>query len=179
MSVFFKIADNGCYVYVAKTLISNEMKEEEFNNKAIRLTADQFLSKFPKIISENLEQRINRVKEICDMKLSIIRKDIYSNASTRTTRSIYTIGDKKFAQDCGEEEKLHEFEKALEYGKQFYGEDVMEECLRKFKSNINEIYLSGKKEISKEKYIDLIKEKNVLTNIVCLQKKKIKQFNCN
>jgi len=170
MSVFFKISSDGSCVYVAKTLISNEMKEEEFNKKASRLTIDQFLSKFPKVISEKLEANINRVKEIEEMKLSLISKESYSNPVTRTTRVIYTVGNRKFAEDCGEEEECHEFQDAIEYGKELYGEEIMNESLQKLKTGTKAIYFARAKEISKEKYTSLLEEKEKLTNIVCLQK---------
>ena len=172
MSVFFKISDEGNCVYVAKTLISSEISKEEFDNKAVRLTVDEFLSKFPKIISEKLETNINRVKAIKEMKLSILGQMSVSNPITRTTTAVYYVGDKTFAQDFGEEEKHHEFETAVKYGKEFYGEEFMNENVERLRSQIEQRFFSGTKEITKAEYKSLLEEKENLTNIVCLQKQK-------
>lgn len=171
MPFFFKIADDGNCVYVAKTLVSNEMKQEEFDQKAVRLTVDKFLSKFPKEISEKLETNIKRVKEINDMKLSTMRFADYPNPSTRTTRNIYTVGDKKFAEDCGEEEVYHQYNEAVAYGKEVYGEKKAEEVFQRLRSE-KVVCFSGTKEISVEQYKNLLKEKEKLTNMVCMQNRR-------
>lgn len=170
MSVFFKIADDGKCVYVAKTLLSNEMKEEEFNKKAVRLTVDEFLSKFPKNISEKLEESINRVKKINEMKLSVFGSDMFSNPVTRTTSTFYRVGGKTFVEDVGEHEEQHEFEEAIKYGKEFYGEEFMKENLDKLVSTRGEAYYAGTRLIEKEEYTKLLGQKEKLTKIVCVQK---------
>ena len=172
MSVFFKIADDGKSVYVARTMFSNEMKEKEFDKKATRISVDKFLSKFPKNISEKMEGNINRVRKISEMNLSKLGSESLSNPVTRTTSVFYTVGDKVFCEDYGEYERDHEYGAAKQYLEEFYGKEFAKDNEEKLRNERGYRYFSGTEEISKESYLNLSEEKKMLTNIICLQQEK-------
>ena len=68
MAVFFKISVDGRLVYVAKTLISNVITEEEFEKKANAMSIEEILLRFPAKVSAELKMGIKRVNEIKNMK---------------------------------------------------------------------------------------------------------------
>jgi len=172
MPVFFKIAEDGKKVYVAKSVFAKEMSEEEFAKKAKRISVDDFLSKFSVEVGEKLEDTINKVRKINEMNLSKIDIKMLSNPMSRTTRVIYDFGDKKFKNDTGENPEYGEVDEAYEYAKEKYDEKTYEEIVKPYLKNerYNPLHLSGNKVISEEMYNKLITELKNSTKVCNVEK---------
>ena len=72
MKLFIKISKDGKAVQVLKTIFSNTISEEEFNKKSERLTSREFITRFSKNIDEGIINKIERLREIYEMKLSAL-----------------------------------------------------------------------------------------------------------
>ena len=64
MSLFFKLGARGDYVFVAKTKFSNKIDEIKFENICEKISIDEFLKRFPKEVADDLQKKVNRIKEI-------------------------------------------------------------------------------------------------------------------
>lgn len=172
MSVFFKLGEDGKKVYVAKTLFTKEMREDEFEKKAKLISVDEFLNKFSKEVSEKLQKAILRVQKIEEMKLSEFSIMHVSHPVKRTTRTRYVVGNKVFCSDSGEEEELDQRQEAYDYAKEFYGETFANDTIIPLmeKGRVVKKAYSENKEIELAKYNELINEKNALTSINSIEK---------
>jgi len=172
MSVFFKIADDGKDVYVVKNMVEKKISEEDFEKSAKRVSVEKFLSEFPEVSSEKLEKVINRVQKICEMKLSSVTISSSITPVVMSIRYYYDVAGKIFRHDYGQLEEFSQKEYAIQYAKEFYGEELANSrIIPMIKEDSGSAFFSRREEISKEKYEELINEKKELTSIKFIEKK--------
>ena len=167
MSLFFKLSKDGKFVYVARTLFANKVGERTFEEKAKKITVEEFLSKMPKSRVSKIEENIKELEKLNERKPSMFGCIPCSNPTTRTTSFVYLIGDRRFTEDYGEQDEFHDKEDAFSYGAKFYGKEFMEKN-KSILDNRNVAYFAGDQQISRDEY-DCLKEKEKkLTSIVRL-----------
>ena len=166
MALFFRIAKDGKSVNFYKNIFVNSISVQDFNRKCERLTSREFVDRFSKDIDDDVKNRITRVREIFEMKLSALGSfDIY-NENKEIIGSGYFAGDEIIDQEyAGHSVK----EEALSYAKRFYGSEFMKKNEEKLNSN-KVTYYSKEKEISYDEYTSLMKEINELTKISTIKK---------
>ena len=161
MAIFFKISYDGKSIDVVKTLISNKVDAFEFTKKAKKVSAEDFLEDFPKEIKDVVENKINRVCEIQNMKLGmfgvVVNSGLYSN------EVYYHVGDDVFVDYNEGDIKVRE--EAVKYGIKYFGKEFMEQNIEMLDRQ-DMRYYSKTNQISKEEYSRLNKELSNLTSIM-------------
>ena len=175
MAIYFKLSDDGKKAFVAKTLVEKDLSEKEFKERAKEIPLEELAKRLPEKKAEKILIAANRLQELNDMKVTCFGKRMSSNPSTRTTSTSYWLGDKVFIHEYGEEAERSELQEALEHGKEFYGEDFMEEKnivqMKSFKFEYFKGDRNSKIEpITQEEYNAVKEEMNMLTGIVSLNR---------
>lgn len=175
MAIYFKLSDDGKKALVAKTLVEKDLSEKEFKERAKEIPLEELVKRLPEKKAEKVLAAAARLQELKEMKVTSYGRRTSSNPSTRTTSTSYWIGGKVFVNEVGENAEYFEREEALQYGKEFYGEDFMKEHNIDDMAAWNFEYykgdkVSGVKQIAKEEYDAVQEEIQVLTSAVSLNK---------
>jgi hypothetical protein len=181
MAIWFKLSKDGKNVLVSKLMVDRKLTEKEFESKAKIMPVEEFLKRLPEKKAEKIIAVITRLKELAEMKATRFGKTSTSNPNTRTTSIFYHLGEKTFTHQVGEEAELFERESAIEYGKEFYGEEFMNEHnIFDKMTSFHFLYFKGDKNsgiepITKEEYDSIQEEIKNLTSRVSLNKMLEKQ----
>lgn len=167
MPILFKFSKDGKKVSVAKSLLG-KMEEKEFKEKAKEVAAEAFAEKLSGSKKAKVEEVSKRLQELDAMKITVMGRLSFPNPCTRTTTTRYYLGGKSFVNQDGDEAEIFEYQDAIKYGNEFYGEEFMK--INFARSREKDLYFMGTKEISKEEYNDFMKEIEVLTSMVSLNK---------
>ena len=182
MPIFFRISKDGNYVHVAKTLVSKSITEKDFDERAKKISVEEFLSKFSSNMVAGMSQNIQKIKKINDMGLAHI--SVIKNICSPEKGYRYHIGinGRNFTHEEFENEKeiIQEWDEAMDYGSRLFGSETMEKYIKKIPNTYGpwemDIYFSKDSELTCTQYYDLKRELNDLTNIVCLQKEEKVKF---
>jgi hypothetical protein len=172
MSVMMQISNDGNEVYVLKTLLNSKVDESKFINKAKVIDSTAFIKSMPMKYRGVMIERINRVIDLHQMKLSKFGSITHSDRILNLTSTAIYTGGRIFYEDYGTEEIYHQTQDAIDYSKKYYGEDFMNRYGEKLLQE-NFLYFSDKKRISEEEYNKLMKEYESLTSIITINNKNI------
>ena len=168
MTLFVKIAKDGKSVQVLRTVFFNNINLDEFDNRSSRFSVSEFLSMFSKNIDDSIKEKIKRVREIHDMKLSALGNFNMYDENREVIGLGYFAGDEIIEEEYAGNSVREE---ALQYSKRFYGSEFMKENECKLDDD-KVTYFSREKEISCSEYKRLIREIGELTKVFAIRKEK-------
>ena len=166
MALFLKISRDGKSVSYCKTLFANEISESYFNKNCERITVAEFGSVFFKNIDNGIKEKIKRVREIAEMKLSALGRFSIYNENKEIIGTGYLAGDEVIDEGYVGNSVRDE---AVLYAKRFYGSEFAKENLDKL-DNDNVTYFSKENIISFDEYDKLMKELKELTKMFAVKK---------
>lgn len=175
MAVYFRLSPDGRSALVAKTLIEKKISEKEFDEKAKLVRVEELIKNLPAQKAAKVEATVRRLGQLTDMKVTCFGTRRSSNPSTRTSSTSYWLGGRVFIHEYGEYAERFERAEAIQYGKDFYGAEFMEEHnIEKMESFKFEYFKGdrhfGVEQITQEEYEAVKEEIKALTSIVSLNK---------
>ena len=174
MGLYFRLDRDGEMVYVVKSVLPiKRVIGLDFERRAVPMESEEFLSKIPKVISDAIRIKIDRLKEVKNMKVSIIGGEICFAAKedgldVSKNSVVYNINGKKFSEEQREE--------AEKYFNECYGGEFAEKYYSRVfgPEYVWKSYFVGNQEISIEQYDEIEKEIDSLTNVISLQREQEK-----
>lgn len=122
MPVFYKFSRDGSKVYIAKTIFSKSILEEEYFDRAKQISVDDFLSKFDEKIKNKLKEEITYLSELNDKLIKVSKK--CHKESIGNHRVTFKINDEVFHYQShlnDVQDRVGKYVKEM-YGDEFYTE---------------------------------------------------------